>query len=271
EYCAADRDRLIGLGVIPWTGIADALAELERCARMGLRGVHVGVFPGGKGYPTPEDDRFWAAAIEMQMPVAVHEEFDRTGSRAGPVLSYTGEFREVADRLGSVRELGFQVSKFARLGGVNAVQLTLAGVFDRFPDLKIFFAETQIGWIPYFLEMADVRYERHLHWAEDLYGFKPLKALPSEYIREHCSWGFQHDFFGVKSRHDIGVDRLMWAIDFPHQDSEWPMSMELVGHMFAGVSAAEKEQMVCRNAVEYFRLEEASASPAPARAAVGPG
>jgi hypothetical protein len=45
EYCPVSRDRLIGLGVIPWTNLKDALAELEHCARLGLKGVNLGVFP----------------------------------------------------------------------------------------------------------------------------------------------------------------------------------------------------------------------------------
>jgi uncharacterized protein len=49
EYCAVSRDRLIGLGVIPWTNLDDAVAELEHCATLGLRGVTLGVFPSGYG------------------------------------------------------------------------------------------------------------------------------------------------------------------------------------------------------------------------------
>ena len=60
----------------------DAIAELEHCAKLGLKGVNLGVFPSGKTYPTPEDDRFWAEAIAMRMPLTVHVGFDRLGPRA---------------------------------------------------------------------------------------------------------------------------------------------------------------------------------------------
>jgi len=57
--------------------------------RLGLKGVTLGVFPGGKSYPTPEDDRFWAAAIDMSMPLTVHVGFDRLGPRASqPTFEY---------------------------------------------------------------------------------------------------------------------------------------------------------------------------------------
>ena len=39
EYCAVNPDRLLGLGVIPMTTLADSLAELEHCAKQGFKGV----------------------------------------------------------------------------------------------------------------------------------------------------------------------------------------------------------------------------------------
>ncbi len=263
EYCPVAPDRLIGLGVIPWTGVDDAIAEMEHCAKMGLRGVCLGAFPSGGGRPTPADDRFWAAALEMGMAVTAHEEFNRNGPRGGALLNYPNAQKQYIGRLANnpLREIAGQVAKYARLGGVNAVQLTLDGVFDRFPELKIFFAETQIGWIPFFLEGADIRYGRHMPWARDLLGFKPLDRMPSEIIREHCFWGFQHDRVGVEMRHHIGVNRLIWATDFPHQDSEYPYSMGIVEDNFAGVPDDERYAMVAGNAIEYFKLAAADPSP----------
>ena len=76
----------------------------------------------------------------------------------------------------------------------------------------------------FFYEQADDRYERHWYWAEQLLGVKPLQRKPSEYLREHCFWGFQKDRAGVELRHFVGADRLLWASDFPHQESWWPNS-----------------------------------------------
>jgi len=60
EYCSFAPDRLIAMGIIPDTGVDDAIAEMEYCASMGLKGVCLYKFPNGKGYPLPEDDRFLA-------------------------------------------------------------------------------------------------------------------------------------------------------------------------------------------------------------------
>lgn len=255
EYCAVDRDRLIGVGALPRTGVDDAISEMERCARLGLKTVALATFPSGRGHPTAEDDRFWAAAVDMGMPVTVHVEFDRSGDRAGPLFVYPRVPEELGSAAGPAGIVG-QVSndKFCRLGGVSAVQLIFAGVFDRFPTLRLDFAENQIGWIPHFLEQADQRYERHWQWAERLLGVERLERRPSEYIREHCYWGFQHDRVGVEMRHHMGVDRLIWANDFPHQESDWPHSLDVIEQTFAGVPGEEKYRMVAGNAIEFFHL-----------------
>src|SRR5262245_380214 len=62
EYMAVAPDRLFAQGTIPTTGVDDAVKELEHCAGLGFKGVTLTHFPSGRGFPTPEDDRFWAAA-----------------------------------------------------------------------------------------------------------------------------------------------------------------------------------------------------------------
>jgi predicted TIM-barrel fold metal-dependent hydrolase len=174
----------------------------------------------------------------------------------------------VVQRIGGGQGFVEQMAKFGLRGALNALQLVLAGVFDRFPSLRVYFAETQIGWLPFFLQQADARYHRHSRWAEDLLGLPPLARPPGAYIREHCLWGFQSDPVGVEVRRHIGVPSLMWATDFPHQDSEWPRSMDVVARNFAGVPADEVERMVVGNAVDFFHLTPAGAA-APARREAG--
>ena len=79
EYCAVAPDRLIGIGVMPITNVDDAIAEMEHCKKLGLKGIQLGrAARTAKGYPTPEDDRFWAAAIDMR----------HAGDGACPVLPH---------------------------------------------------------------------------------------------------------------------------------------------------------------------------------------
>ncbi len=242
DYCSASPKRLIGVGVIPWTGIDDALAELDHCAKLGLRVVALGMYPAGGAAPAPDDDRFWAAAVEMSMPITVHVELDRGEAQGRRFRIGTGVMGQVGN------------DKFCRLGGVAAVQMMFAGVFDRFPTLRIDLVENQIGWLPHFYEQADERYKRHLALVDEQ-GVR-LQRLPSEYMREHTYWGFQENPVGVQMRHHMGVDRLIWGSDFPHQETAWPYSMEVIAKNFAGIPEAEAYQMACGNAVEFFHLED---------------
>ena len=253
EYCAVAPDRLIGLGVIPWTNVDDAIAEMEHCAKQGLKGVVMGVLPSAKGYPTPEDDRFWAAAVAMDMPLAVHVAFNRTGPRASqPTFKYPKEEPEVMRRIR--RPFLEWVANFGLTPALSVTQLILSGVFDRFPTLKIFMAETRLGWVPFWLESADLWYERHHGWAEDLLGFKPVKRRPSEYAREHIYWSIQYERVAIELRHHVGVDRVMFATDFPHIECEWPNSRAFLDRLYADVPEEERARIWAKNAVEYFRL-----------------
>src|SRR3954452_18673103 len=184
EYCAVAPDRLIGMGVMPITNAEDAIAEMERCKKLGLKGIQLGALPNGKGYPTPEDDRFWAAAIDLDMPVTVHVLFNRTGPRANqPTFKYPKEDPVIMQRLR--RPFLEWLCNFGLPPSVSIAQLVLSGVFERYPRLKIFFAETRLGWVPFWLEHMDLWYKRHVGWAEEQLGLKPLKELPSHYVRDH--------------------------------------------------------------------------------------
>jgi predicted TIM-barrel fold metal-dependent hydrolase len=257
EYCAVSRDRLVGLGVIPWTNIDDAVAELAHCKALGLRGVTLGVFPSGKSYPTPADDRFWAAALDMQMPLTVHVGFDRLGPRASePTFLYPDADPEMVKKIPG-RTI---VEWMALLGlppALSLTQMIMSGAFDRFPDLEIFFAETRLGWVPFWMEEADYWYERHRHWAGRLLNLKPLRLRPSDYVREHISFSVQHvERVAVELRHHLGAGHVMFATDFPHIECDWPNTRPFAERLFAGVPADEAFAIAAGNMLAFFGLED---------------
>lgn len=258
EYCAAAPDRLLAMGVIPDTGVADAIAEMEFCSRLGVKGVCLYKFPSGKGYPSPEDDRFWAAALDLNMPITAHTNGGTTRfMREGPVFQYKSPPKNAAPGRDPVSLL----VRFASDNALAPLQLAFAGVFDRFPKLRVYWAETQAGWLPYCLSQIDDNYERNRYWAERLWGLEPLARLPSEYLREHNLWGFMDDPFGVRLRHDIGVKALLWGSDFAHATGDWPHSRDVIEQTFVGVPADERYLMLAGNAVEFFQLDDAAREP----------
>jgi predicted TIM-barrel fold metal-dependent hydrolase len=259
EYCAVDRDRLIGMAVLPNVGVAEDIAEMERCQRMGLKGAWLTTFPSGKGFPLTEDDRFWAAALDLGIPLVVHTGFpNKVGSRETALFKYPKEPE------GEQRPPTDFVQRFARQGphhsgSVEVSQLIVAGVFDRFPKLQIYWAENNVGWLPYFGEQIDKEYETNHYWAERILGLPKLKRKPSDYLKENAHWGFFEDRIGMKLRHEIGVDRIMWSTDFPHVVTRWPHSLKVLDSQMTAVPSDEKRKMAADNAINYFHLDHVAA------------
>ena len=143
--------------------------------------------------------------------------------------------------------------RYALAGGGTATQFVFSGVFDRFPNLHVYFAENNLGWIPMWLEGMDDIYRKNHIWMEKLMGLRPLPRKPSEYVLEHCYFGFQNNPVGVRLRHELNVDRLMWANDFPHAETDWPCSREVIRNSFEGVPEDEKHKMVVGNFMRFFK------------------
>jgi predicted TIM-barrel fold metal-dependent hydrolase len=259
EYCAVNRDRLIGVAVLPNIGAAEDVVEMEHCKRMGLKAVWLSTFPSGESFPSAEDDRFWAASLDLEMPVIVHTSFPtKVGSRETRLFKYPKEPQ------GEARPPTDFVQRFARQGphhsgSVEASQLVVSGVFDRFPKLQIYWAENNVGWLPYFYEQIDHEYSINRFWAERHLGLPKLKRRPSEYLKEHAHWGFFEDHVGVKLRHEVGVDRMMWSTDFPHVVTRWPKSLDTLDSQMAGVPDDERWKMTAGNAIEFFGLDHRKA------------
>jgi hypothetical protein len=110
--------------------------------------------------------------------------------------------------------------------------------------------------MPYFYEQVDDIYERCRYYAQDEYGLPPLKRRPSEYVKDHCVWGFLHDPYGVKVRNEVGIKNAIWGNDFPHSAGNWPHSREILDEMFEGVPAEEKDLLLRKNAVDFFHLDD---------------
>ena len=252
EYMAVAPDRLICMGTIPITGVEDAVRELEHCAELGLRGVKLDRFPSGRGYPTAEDDKFWAAAVDLKMPLTNHNDGKMGSGRGEPAFKYDKEPGEDVHQ----REPMNYFFRFTNDAMTASIQMAFAGVWDRFPALEMYWAETMIGWFEYGLWQVDDHYRRYMPMIHENWGLRYLERKPSEYLKERTYWGFLHDPVGIRRRDCIGYDKLMWGTDFAHAASEWPNSIKLMEQDFADVPENEKRAMLVDNCVKYFHLND---------------
>lgn len=251
EYMAAAPDRLIPMGVIPVTKVDDAVRELEHCAKLGLKGVKLDRFPNGRGYPKAEDDKFWAAAIDLKMPLTNHSDGKMGSGRGEPAFKYDKEPGEDVHQ----REPMNYFFRFTSDAMTAPLQMAFGGVWDRFPTLEIYWAETMIGWLEYGLWQIDDHYRRYMSMIQENWGLRYLERKPSEYVKDRNYWGFLHDPVGVRRRDCIGYDKLIWGTDFAHAASEWPNSIKVMEQDFAGVPENEKRAMLVDNCVKFFHLD----------------
>jgi predicted TIM-barrel fold metal-dependent hydrolase len=231
EYCAHAPDRLVGIALAANAGVGGAVEELWRSARLpGLRGVTIGMYPSGELTLSPADDPFWAAAQDLDLSVAIHVSLTTMAPAHASKYKLTGEFRFL--------DAPLRVAEFI-----------YGGVFDRFPGLKLVLAEIDCGWIPYAMEQMDDRYKRQ-HPSER----KDHKLLPSEYFRRNLYYTYITDQYGVKNRHEIGVDRILWSSDYPHTGTDWPRSWDTINRHFEGVAPEEKQMILAGNAARLYHL-----------------
>jgi hypothetical protein len=122
----------------------------------------------------------------------------------------------------------------------------------RFPDVRLALAEGGIGWIPYFLENADVTYHHHHRWTGADFGDK----LPSQVFREHVQGCFIEDETGLLARDQIGVDMITWECDYPHSASTWPQSPEVLmkSMVAANMNDEEIEKVTWANAARWYQF-----------------
>jgi predicted TIM-barrel fold metal-dependent hydrolase len=233
-FCAPDPRRLIGIFQMPNVGIETNLQELQRAKREGYKGVALSAWPSGGDNLSPQDDPFWNAAAELDMPVSIH------------LLLAAQQAKLGASNKGSVA-IGASAFMYTM---PLLVELIFQGVFDRFPALRVAFVEVGCGWIPHFLEMVDDRYWRNRHWTNT-----KVKKVPSEYFRDHCLATFISDLNGVSVRHQVGVDNMAWSTDFPHHGNDWPYSRKTIDTLFVNVPDEERRKIVHGNAARFWALD----------------
>jgi hypothetical protein len=134
---------------------------------------------------------------------------------------------------------------------VGAADWLYLEALERYPAMKIAMSEGGIGWIPYFLERVDFVHEHHKAWTHS--GFKNRK--PSEVFKTHFLTCFIDDPFGLKNLADLNEDLVAFESDYPHSDSVWPHSADLLWEGVKRLTEAQIEKVTHRNAMRFFNFD----------------
>ena len=231
EFVEYAPDRFGGLALLPNRGVEAAVAELDRVIdRPGIRGVVIGCWPNGTVSIEPEDDKLFGRLTERGIPLSIHVSLTQRMPAAHRArLPGYGRFYDAPERM---------------------IDMIFTGVFDRFPDLDVVFAEVDCGWVPYVREQIDNNYHRL-----DPVSRFGLRASPGEYIERHFHFGFMTDTFGIRNRDSIGVERMLWSSDYPHISADSPNSWRTIQAAFSGVPFAERDLILAGNTARLYGFE----------------
>jgi predicted TIM-barrel fold metal-dependent hydrolase len=239
EWCGDSGGRLIPLGVVPLWDAELAAAEVRHNAARGMRAITFTEMPSYLGLPSIHDpSRYWDPLFQA---------CDETGTVLGLHIGSGSKMADVspwAPRAANTA-LTFSVAQ------TSLVEWLVSGNLIRFPNLKIVYSESQIGWMPFILERLDKVWE-HAEYA----GMDPIvDQPPSTYVDGRIYGSFFDDDTGIENRHRIGVSQLVLEVDYPHQDSTWPDTTKIVERLASQVTPEELEQIARTNALEMLGLE----------------
>jgi predicted TIM-barrel fold metal-dependent hydrolase len=239
DFCQAAPDRLKGVGMLNVDDVDDACQELERCAELGLRGVFIPVYPlPDRPYRHPMYDRLWWSVQDLGMPVLLHVATTRGGI---PGSEFTIDINQLT-------AAGLANSDYWIRYSLTA--MIFAGVFDRYPRLKIGSVEHETAWVAHWLKQMDFTYRERPTLARNWKSRHGL--LPSDYWSRNMFVEFMEDDFGIRLRDVIGVENMLWGNDFPHAESTWPKSREFLDRIFAETSEEDRRKITAGNAAQLF-------------------
>ena len=237
DYCKGAPERLYGVALVSVYDVGRAVAELERCKREGLRGAMIWQVPH-KDLPFSSNryDRFWAACQDIGMPVNLHILTGYGASMHRQTLGGIERYRRSVNQSGEIADALFD--------------LIFSGVLERFPRLKIVSVENEIGWIPYWLSQCDKAFERFRSTLP-----LAIDKRPSEYFARQIYATFFNDRVGCRFFSWWGMDNCMWSNDYPHQNSTWPRSREVIARDLGPLAAADRAKLVRLNVARLYDLK----------------
>lgn len=238
QAAARDPKRFFFVGVLSnWWDPARIGPAIQQIKDLGLKTYMISQRIPAKaadGQPllfnSPELDVLWAEVAAAGLPASFH---------IGEGFSLNGRGAMSAS---AMVQLGVFRKPFA--------ELVFSGVFDRHPNLQIVFAEGGIAWVPAMLQDAEMLYDAH----NGLMDYRPMHR-PSHYWHNNCYATFQNDLLGLRQMDYIGVDRVMWANDYPHLEGAFGYSRESMSSVIQALGLEKARKVLGGNARKLYRLD----------------
>ena len=239
--------RFLPMPVLPAWAIALSVKETERMAARGMRGVNMTSDPQDLGAPdlaSPKWDALWEACESLNMPVHFHIGASITAMNFYGQYFWPSQDEYVKPAIGG----SMLFINNARV----LINTVYAGIFDRFPKLRMVSVESGVGWIPFMLETMD--YELFENAPAQ---FAQLKRKPSEYFKDHwhATFWFERNDGDVQGLIDrVGEDNVLFSTDFPHPTCLYPAPLDVIAEKMATLRDTTRRKVLGENAAKLYRL-----------------
>jgi predicted TIM-barrel fold metal-dependent hydrolase len=230
--------RIYGVGLVNWWDADGARRTLEELKALGLRTFLLPLNPGKDEEKRPIDyasssmDAVWEAIEEAGVPVSHHigESPPATPNEHNAVgigmLQSVAPFRDV---------LGKYI---------------FGGILDRHPALRIGWFEGGINWVPSAIQDAQHIAASFRHLAD-----LEVRHDPSHYWEEHMVASFMVDPLGLELVDRIGIERVMWSTDFPHNESTYGYTSDSLAAVVDAVGPEAAAAVVGGNVKRFLGLD----------------
>jgi predicted TIM-barrel fold metal-dependent hydrolase len=231
--------RFFGVGIPNWwdgDGCRRSLAEMKQ---LGIKTFLLPLKPGagddGKplDYNSPAMYPVWEAIEESGLPVSHH-------IGEAPLAS---PCRDNSVLVGMMHN----VAPFREMFG----RYVFGGILDRHPGLQVGWFEGGINWIPAALQDAEHLYASLRHMADH-----DLQHDVTHYWKQHMYASFMVDPLGLELIDRIGVDRVMWSSDYPHNESTFGYSELSLADVVNAVGPDDAVKIVSTNVQNYLGLDD---------------
>ena len=258
DYSGKDRKRLVPVGYVPMRDVDETIAMLKSLAALGFRTVNIPAFPqakdgvstsakvkaiaagqgaaltgdpsGTRSYRDPEFDRLWAAVTELDLTLTMH---------------LGGRIPRFGDKEHFLPDLVMSKTAMAEPVAI----MIYSGIFQRFPTLRLAIVESGVGWMSWMAEYMDRTWEKQRFWTDSV-----LTDKPSFFMDRNVYGSFIHDRVGILNRDLPGGRNIMWSSDYPHSETTFPHSQDVIARDFDGIPDADIDEIVCKRAERLYGL-----------------
>ena len=259
DFCAEAPGRRFGAALVSFDDVSQGVEDIHWAREHGLGGIMLPC-PAPRMFFDPVLDPLWAAAEELDMTLCQH------GGIGGDSYAPAG----FAAIMTIAVESGFFSNR-------SLWQMIFGGVFDRFPKLRATFIETQLAFIPQVVQTVDRRLANTDDWmrfASHLGRDRSFKKLMSDYMHSNVYYGVSpfspvqlplDEMLGLSDDDEfhLGVDHVMYGVDFPHFESNYASTGEEIANLVAhpGVTSSDVRKILFDNALDVFNFDRATLAP----------